>query len=673
MRTPPARRGVLRRIRRTDDSGSVLILVIGSMLVLSMLALASISVTMRSTKFARYDQDYSTSMSAAQTGIDDFISRLNRDDSYGTKVDCLNKAWQGPMSPTSNICGYTMTTLPGWAPVEPGSTSTKRGWYHYKITYTVGSDTYGVSVTGRANGRYRTVEGTIKVGTSLDYVYYTDFEDADPGNTLLAKYAPTATNPLGGAPTDECGKSGAGVAYYWHYMPLHGGIRDTDTDCQEIRFASGDVLDGEVFSNDTIWATHNDASKAKPTFKKQVWTADENCKNATGVVSTWVATCLRQAPADSVVSDADFSGKKPLYHAPLYLTDTSAGLSSKPGCKYFGAVRIRFDAPASATAPGMMTVWNRTSVNNGVAPVPTPSLAGVMPSCGTLAALESSSGASIPVPDGMVVYAADSGATSRPCYAGELRGPGGSTLPSGNYTGTAPSGSTSTMLADKVMLSPSKRCNLGNIYVEGVLKGALTLAAAQSIMVTGDIVMAGGTLAGTDVLGLVATNSVEVLHSTVGTVESQKKCTTYSAGVCTVYSSTLWEWKSTTKSGTDTDAVALTRYKEPGAGVYTPAQGVQVAAAIQTLQHSLMVQSYDSGCFKGTLLVNGSIAQRWRGIVGVPDSGCATATKYHGYLKDYRYDVRLVSLPVPFFPKWANSVYTLRSSGEIDTPVAIKQ
>ena len=660
-----------RRVRRRDDAGAALMIVVGSMLILSMLALTALTFTLQSTKFARFDQDYATAMSAAQSGIEDFISRLNRDDTYGLSPDCTNAAWKGPMAAGTNTCGWTTATLPGWSPVEPGQTSTTVGWYHYSVAYILGSDTYQMTVTGRSGERYRTVEGTIKVGTSLDYVYYTDFEDADPANTLLAKYSPN------GAPKDECGKSGAGIAWYWHDMPGRADNRTTATDCQEIRFASGDVIDGEVFSNDTIWATNNDASKGKPKFMKQFWTADENCKNATDVVTTWVSKCLRQFPAGdgSEASSADFNGNKPLYHSPLYLPDTSAGLSSKPGCKYYGATRIRLNAPASATAPGTMTVWNAKTVNNSTLPVATPTAAGITPSCGSLTDLDSASGATINVPSGMVVYAADSSAPSRQCYANEIGGPTGEKLPVGTYASSLPTPtSTSTYTADKVMLAPNKRCNLGNLYVEGVLKGALTLAASQSIIVTGDIVLAGGVVTGTDVLGLVATNSVEVIHPTLSTVKTQKKCTAFFAdGTCKTYSSTLFEWKPTAESGSTDVSGWPKRYKEPGASTYTPASGIQIAAAIQTLQHSLMVQTYDTGCFKGALLVNGSIAQRWRGIVGVPDGGCSGSTKYHGYLKDYRYDTRLVNLPVPFFPKWANSVYTLRASGEVSTPAAVKK
>lgn len=61
------------------------------------------------------------------------------------------------------------------------------------------------------------------------------------------------------------------------------------------------------------------------------------------------------------------------------------------------------------------------------------------------------------------------------------------------------------------MTETTKYCQVGNLYVQGVVKGRVTLASSQSVITTGDLVLAGG-LNGTDMLGLVATNSVEVYH-----------------------------------------------------------------------------------------------------------------------------------------------------------------
>jgi hypothetical protein len=69
---------------------------------------------------------------------------------------------------------------------------------------------------------------------------------------------------------------------------------------------------------------------------------------------------------------------------------------------------------------------------------------------------------------------------------------------------------------------------------------------------------------------------------------------------------------------------------------------VTIDAAILTLQHSFMVDNYDSGAANPQpyLSVHGAIAQRYRGTVGT-----VGAT---GYLKDYNYDDRLHVLLPPY-------------------------
>jgi hypothetical protein len=73
----------------------------------------------------------------------------------------------------------------------------------------------------------------------------------------------------------------------------------------------------------------------------------------------------------------------------------------------------------------------------------------------------------------------------------------------------------------------------------------------------------------------------------------------------------------------------------------TPAP-VTIDAAVLTLQHSFMVDNYDTGSSNPQpyLTVHGALAQRYRGTVGT-----VGAT---GYLKDYNYDDRLHVLLPPY-------------------------
>ncbi|MGN8245517.1 pilus assembly PilX family protein [Cellulomonas soli] len=624
--------GVLRRVRGDGDEGMALVLVVGSMLVLAMLAFTALAFTMASQRFARYDQDYTSAMSAAQSGVDDYISRLNRSEAYTAKIDCANPAMQGPTTAT-NTCGWNAGTAPGWSPVDGTRTGELDAFFHYTVdaSRVTTEGTVTLTVTGRANGEYRTIEAAVGKGGSTDYVYYTDFESADPSNVQAY---PSGTSAA-------CGGSGYDAAKYWWEGRSGAG-------CSEITFASGDTLQGTVFSNDSVLA-------AGPKFTDGFLTANPECQTVTTSTasSNW-KWCLRKD--SGTYSTADFNGVLPQYHEPLYLDDTSAAFAGFPGCHYFGSTRIVFNSD------GTMTVWNKTVNNGGTAPTASGANGGTEPSCGSLAQLDSASGATVSVPTDLVIYVGSAPASvdRRKCYGGEIGGATGATLPLGSYKSTTPVTpvqSTASYTYDTNMNETTKYCAEGNVYVEGVLKGRVTVAAAQSVVVTGDIVLAGG-LTGTDMLGLVATNSVEAFHPWVATYSPTK----VNPG-CS--SNCAYKWAESTASTTNS-SVWPRQYNDPTGA--TSVSGLQIMGSIQTLQHSFYVQKYKEGASLGLLQVNGSIAQRWRGIVGT-GSGAVSST---GYLKNYVYDTRLKYAAPPYFPRWVNAQWSQRYFGEITTPPELR-
>ncbi|OZB48539.1 MAG: hypothetical protein B7X40_06950 [Cellulomonas sp. 14-74-6] len=620
------RSGVMRTIWRQDDSGSALVLVVGSMMVLAMLALTALAYGLGSQKFARYDEDYSAAIAAAQSGVDDYISRLNRNDSYYSSVDCTNVALRGPAVGT-NTCGWGAGTALGWVPVNAANAGSTGAFFHYSVDSSrINTEgTVTLTVTGKSNGRYRTVESAVGKGGSTDYVYYTDFESADPANVQAYPTTPAAA----------CGGAGYSNAKYW----WNG--RSTAS-CSEITFASGDTLQGTVFSNDSVLASD-------PTFTDGFYTANPECQNVTAATaaSNW-KWCLRKT--SGVYSTANFNGHRPQYSTALYLNDNSAAFATYPGCHYYGSTRVIFNSD------GTMTVWNKTANNGGQAPLAAAAPAGSTPDCGTLTALDSAAGATVPVPNDLVLYvaAAPSTVTRKQCYSGQIGGAAGYTLPLGTYSSTTPVNPTSSSTPytyDVNMTESTKYCAEGNLYVEGTLKGRVTVAAAQSVVVTGDIVLAGG-LSGSDMLGLVATNSVEAFHPWVAKYSPTKPSGT-------------WVWTAST-AGTSNSTVWPRQYNDPTGA--TSVSGLQIMGSIQTLQHSFYVQQYKVGASLGRLEVDGSIAQRWRGIVGT-GSGSVSTT---GYLKNYVYDTRLKYAAPPYFPRWVNAKWSQRYFGEISTNPSLK-
>jgi hypothetical protein len=234
------------------------------------------------------------------------------------------------------------------------------------------------------------------------------------------------------------------------------------------------------------------------------------------------------------------------------------------------------------------------------------------------------------VPNDQVIYV-KSAASTHICKGGEIDG----TLPLGTYDA---SNTQNSYTQDIGMQPQDQHCGEGNAYVQGTLKGRVTVASQNSTVVTGDLRLAG-TMNGSDLLGLVAANSVEVFHPVLYTYT----CTGFKNGVCKGYTES--------NSGSE-----VSGWPVRSAG---STSGIEIDASIQTLAHSFLVQNYNEGSPQGKLTVRGSIAQEWRGIVG-QGSGPST-----GYLKDYHYDLRLKYSSPPYFPQFINSVWSARHTGEI--------
>ena len=145
----------------------------------------------------------------------------------------------------------------------------------------------------------------------------------------------------------------------------------------------------------------------------------------------------------------------------------------------------------------------------------------------------------------------------------------------------------------------------GDVYVSGNYSSPLTIAAANNVIVTGNLYNTTDTNltgtaspTGTATMGLVANQYVRVMHTSSGNPDRT------------------------------------------------------IDAAILTLQHSFFVDNYDVGSgSQGTLTVHGAIAQYFRGIVGTVGST--------GYLKNYNYDTRLALILPPYLFDLQNTEWTV--------------
>jgi Tfp pilus assembly protein PilX len=658
-------RRAIARFRAGDDSGIALITVIGSMMVLTMFASAGLALAVNSMPVSRHDQDFNAALAAAQAGVDDYVHHLNNDDSYWLNAHCENTALTGPNDPDCPAAA------PGWVAVNSGDPNGPV--FHYDIdTSTLASANNSITVTstGRVHGVTRTIQVSVSRGGSTQFVYYTDYEDADPTNSVVYRSGPPSNS--------YCYK------HYWE------GRSSNESGCVEINFISGDVINGKVHTNDTP------LMNGTPAFGDNFEVSDPACKTATASNNDYYG-CWH----GNTGSRPNFQKPPPKYAAQLQLPDNTNDMSKFPGCGYVGSTRIRF------TGDGKMLVWSPNSV--------------VPAACGGSHPM----GVSVAVPDNQVIYVSAAPSTHQ-CAAGEI----GDGLP---------------LSGDLNMTYADQYCGQGNLYVEGSIKGRVTMAAENSIVLTGDLTLAGG-LNGTDMAGLVAGNSVEVMHpwldfnatscpsgtSSVGATytrtpgkwvsagaggtppksgmvwqgenwtqdrwgnwsvtrggwvnqptDSKGRAQLWQAGYWSQDSRGNWSWTSgkwVVKSG-NYGYDSSSGWQSGASGKYWlgeswdpmyECQGesstyphmatsghLSIYASIQTLQHSFFVQSYDKGEHQGSLDVYGSIAQRYRGIVGTGDQYGT------GYLKNYNYDTRLVYSSPPYFPQWVGASWSAGRVGEV--------
>jgi hypothetical protein len=692
-------RRLLRVLRGNgDDAGFAMVTVLGIGTVMTALMLVSLAYAVQVAPQARRDQDWNAAFAAAQAGVDDYLARINANDNYRYTVDCTNPALKGPKTDPANTCGWTTSTPPGWQNVKAGDPA--KGSFHYEVSMVSGA--IRLTSTGKLRNAYRTIDVRVSRGGSTDFLYYTDFEDADPENVVVYPSGASA----------DCGGTGtANAKYWWQKATGYTGTLNPNSNtghrdnCTEIAFAAGDKLDGKVHFNDTpgLNGATTGGIGQQPTFLQGFETADPNCP----VVATTAVTrgqCYRYYPYSNgtAASGRPYFGSAAgaRYADKLDLPDNSAEFVNYPGCVFWGDTRIKFNNN------GTMTVWN--TLSNGQTIVNPVSPGGT--NCGVASSYKPTSasdprpasGQTIPVPTDMVIYVRNTGAAN-PCIPGQIVNgassgssasdviPQGSGTIAGNVTdigfndpdtytettrrtftktstGTVWSGGTSTMTPTKTNdgHSPKLDCGQGNVYVEGTVKGRVTIAAENNVVVTSNIVLnssaAGSDPSGSDIIGLVAANSVQVYHPVQRsknnslTNTSNRSNVSCNSGINGTPTSAPSGVTSVTCTWSDVDTYGNNYTDLPFTGQTNGSGTRWIYASIQTLQHSFFVQSYSKGSDLGTLSVRGSIAQRYRGIVrsGTP-----------GFDKDYSYDLRLKTQSPPYFPQWLNASYTALTTGEL--------
>ncbi|MDR2253345.1 MAG: hypothetical protein LBD97_05715 [Bifidobacteriaceae bacterium] len=636
-----------RNRRRAHDAGITMVAVLAAFTVLIVVVLGSLAYLSASTKYSRYEQDNDLALAAAQSGLNDLLSRLRSNSEYLTSTEvintkdeitgyCKNPAAGGPASE-----GDIYSADCGWASnmeartLEYGSANGgKYQAFHYVVEdYDPIPMTAVVVSTGFSGTTVRSIRARISQEGTPMYLYMSDYEVVDP--TDYTTYPPdngdTSLACGFGFPSEATRNE---LGYRWEinankkperFWVDRSGFMQT---CGEPSFESWDVLDGPVHSNDTI--TSRGAQ-----FIGGFSTGDPNCNPDPLDDNTW-DQCVNGSVSNWNGLVPEGGVTKPIPQVPSKDDPDVKAEVNSAGCEYVGPTRIIFKET-------VMQVWSQDSNKPG--------------DCGSASELKSSDGKEVNIPFGSLIAVRnleDSDKAKR-VTSGSL-----GDLPLGQYKPEYDSKPTAASIQYEIEVAMDEdRTNKldasGNLWIEGVATGTVTVYADASIIITGDLLTDrdSSDMDEENLLGLMAGGSVELYHPIVRTYKSVVNPAggfMWSIGLAPQLSA---DWKHT-------------EYQDP------PNYDVlRIEAAMVAGSGSFLLQNWKSGDPLGELQVFGSIAQNFRGVVAQKDD--TTSAILHGYKKKYTYNTSLIKKQPLLFAPIGNGGWSILWQEKVDPSEAVKE
>ena len=408
-----------------------------------------------------------------------------------------------------------------------------------------------VRSSGMVNGVVRTVEALFRRRGFLDYLYFTEYETTDPMTYTGSPYSAPQAH-------SNCAR---------HYYD-NGGRNST---CSDILFIGADTIKGPLHSNDALFLS------GSPRFEGDTSTSWDGTCPTSSINCSPSTNRYRGTATPNFARPGD-----PVFAPPLTMPPTNAAIKNYAdsavggaGCLFTGPTEIVFNSTGTMTVTSPYTKVSNCQV-----------------------------GPSKPLPSNGVIYVQSVPTSSSDPNWEASCSPG--RVASGNPLGyPTPSDINSSQYG----------CFDGDVFVSGTLDGQVTVAAQDSVIITGDTTYQGGT-SGNDLLGLIADNYVEVYHPV----------------------------------------------NSSGANLPGSLIDPTIHAAILTVKHSFRVQTHSRGNPLGTLTVFGSIGQLYRGPVGTFSGGSV----YSGYGKDYTYDQKLKYTTPPHFLDSVASAWGIKTWAECD-------
>ncbi|HYA67289.1 MAG TPA: hypothetical protein VED63_01030 [Acidimicrobiales bacterium] len=645
-----------RRLRHhRGDAGQSMAIILGVLLTLSLGTALMVQSSFEEFPLVSGDVLQHASYRAMVAGLDEYLYAVNANPDF---VACSAKFYTNagvlvgtsPLNGSSPICGAlsfgTWISIPGeasangppsWFLLSTPSINTSNGYLSFDV----------VGVAGFAP-RYYYQSAVVTLDPTNSFllnVSWVNYNQVDPA--VVAQYNGVA------APT---------CTYYWPSDTL-------GHNCENIEYAATDALTGNVFANDSIWVCDS------PTFQS-VKTADtqqkyvQNCSGTPTSTSWTNGVAVEPIPTDNTTLNTDAKYNGCLYEGPTTFLFDGASM---------GVYSPNTPTGPPSGAPG-------TSVSNDALNDPSNTGNVCMPKTAASTTLGTAAGdaltsghayTSLTVKAlGSAVAAGDyleigSGATTQIVTASAAAAVNATSISVNSFTANANYANSTTPVTDLMVAMPTAGvvfaencpvttvCNstaynplsaagetgvggatVGDAIVQGQVSGPVTVGAENNIVVDGNLCYSDDvsgspsnctsapstTPASVDVLGLVALNYVEINHPLSGGADA-----------------------ATCPAGLGNG--------NPTCDLSNPI----VDAVILALNHSFIVDNYSSGASLGTLTINGTIDQDWRGPVATVNGSGTVVT---GYSKNYVYDSRMEYLAPPYYlnpgtSQWAIASFTV--------------
>ena len=177
---------MMMRLRKDAEDGVVLVTVLLLTMIMMIIVAGTLAYAIGSQPLSRRDQDYSSALSAAEAGLDDYLFRLNENDQY-----YLYNATTAP--PDGNQAFNTWVSVPDSGAASATCTASANSnipCFRYSVDTTnlTAQGAIIISSTGRSRNVTRTIQATLRRHAFIDYLYFTDYETTDPAAYVSSDY-----------------------------------------------------------------------------------------------------------------------------------------------------------------------------------------------------------------------------------------------------------------------------------------------------------------------------------------------------------------------------------------------------------------------------------------------------------------------------------------------------